>query len=125
MPDARDEGAVLRPHRGPVGAVHLRVVEEVALEAPRLSRDLRPFRARVHPRLELGDVDRALANLRGPVGTDDAPVAAVLAGTRLVQQLLAIGRKRVRPDALDERRGPALLEHVSVDSACTEAGTGH
>src|SRR4029453_4265322 len=90
MPDVRDEGAVLRPHRVPVGAVHLRVVEEVTLEAPRLPRDLRPLRARVHPRLELCDVDRAIANASGLVGADNAPATAVRTAARLIEQLLAI-----------------------------------
>src|SRR3954469_13598768 len=123
MPDVRDEWAVLRPHRVPVGAVHLRVVEEVTLKAPRLARDLRPLRARVHPRLELGDVDRAIANASGLVGADDAPAPAVLAGTRLIQQLLAIRRERVGADALDERSARALLEHVSVDPERAGAST--
>src|SRR5215207_10035799 len=103
MPDVWNEGAVLRPYRVPVGTVHLGVVEEVALVAPRLPRDLRPLRARVYPGLELCDVDWAIANSCGLVGAHDAPTSAVGTAAGLVQQLLAVRRERVRPNALDER----------------------
>ena len=116
MADVRQQRAVLVVDRLPVGAVHLRVVEILALNAPRLAEDLRPLGARIDPRFELRDVDRASPTFAGRSVRDDAPAAAVLAAAGLIQQLLAIRREREGANALEERRRCALLELVSVQA---------
>ena len=100
MGDERQQRAVLLVDRRPVGAVHRRVVEELALDAPRLAEDLRPLGARIDQRLERADIDGALAHLRRTLGGDDAPAVAVGA----IEQPLRVARERVRANALEERR---------------------
>ena len=111
MCDERQQRAVLFVDRLPVRAVHLRVVEELALDAPRLAEDLRPLDARIDQRLERADIDGAVTDVRRPVGGDDAPAVAVGA----IEQLLRVGRERVRANALEERRRLCAPELITMD----------
>ena len=109
--DVRQQRAVLLVDGLPVRAVHRRVVEVLALDAPGFAEDLRPLRARIDQRFERADVDGALADLRRPVGGDDAPAIAVGA----IEQPLRVGRERVGADALEKRRRSALAELIAMD----------
>ena len=60
MRHERHQRAVLVVDRLPVGAVHRRVVEILALDPPRLAEDLRPLGTRIDQRIEAGDIDRRL-----------------------------------------------------------------
>ena len=111
MADERQQRAVLLVDGLPVGAVHLGVVEVLALNAPRLSKDLRPLGARVDPCREGGDVERPVADTRGPVERHDAPAIPVGA----IQQLLRVAREAVRADTFQERRRTPLAQLVAVE----------
>src|SRR5689334_13987376 len=112
MSDVWQEGAVFIVNRLPVGAVHLGVIEVVALRAPRFLEDLRPLRARIDEHLELPEVDDAVADLRRLVRRDNSPPCLRRAARRLIEQLLVIARERVRSDALEDWRRHPLLERV-------------
>src|SRR3954470_23524105 len=110
------ERAVFIVHGLPVRAVHLRVVEVVALVAPGLLEDLRPLGAWIDEHLELPDVDRAVTDFRGLVGGDDSPAAFRRAARGLIEELFPVGRERVRANALEERSRRALLDREALEA---------
>ena len=82
------EDGVLVAHGFPVHAMHARIIEIVAVDAPHLVENLRPLGARIGLHLDGVDLDLAFAGRQqfargGPHG----PVVLVA-----VQQLLAVGR---------------------------------
>src|SRR5690348_12104961 len=94
MPDVRQERRVLLVHGLPIRAVHLGVVEVIALRPPGFLEDLGPLRARIDEHLELADVERALTDFARLVGSDNSPAALRRTARRLIQQLLVIARQR-------------------------------
>src|ERR1044072_5429922 len=60
-------------HSLPIRAVHLRIVEILALNAPRLAVDLRPLGARINSHLQLSDVQWTIANFRRSFSRDNPP----------------------------------------------------
>src|ERR1044072_2812948 len=97
MLNVGEQRSVLLIDRLPVCAVHLRVVEELALDSPGLAKNLRPLRARIDQRLHLRDVDRALADLGRTVSRNNPPAVPATGG--LIEQLLSVFRERVGEDA--------------------------
>ena len=90
--DAIDERQVLRLHRRPVHAVHVAVVEVVALEPPRLGEHLPPLVARIEPERPVAERHLALRGVgrRFRAHVEDEDVL------RLADhQLLAIERQLV------------------------------
>ncbi len=69
----------------------VRIVEEVALDAPRLVVHLLPFRARIDRDLNVAEVQRPLARLRRAVDAGDGPLAI-----GAIQHLRAFGREAER-----------------------------
>src|SRR5262249_13408892 len=106
MRDVFEKRSVLFVDRLPISAVHLRVVEILSLNSPRLTKYLCPLRSRIYKGFHLRDVDRSVSHLRRTIGGDYTPT--ISAG--LIQQLLRVSRKRVRSDSLQERRGGSLFE---------------
>src|SRR5947208_16088449 len=72
MPDVGQERSILLVDRGPVGALHAGVIKEFALDAPGLAKNLGPLGLRLHLHLQRRDVQRAVGDLSGPVGRQDA-----------------------------------------------------
>src|SRR6185503_266014 len=126
MTDEFEHRAISVVDRLPVRAVHLCVVEVLALDAPGLAKDLRPLGAWFDQALELSDVDRAITNLCRPIGGDDPPASTRGTAASLIQQLLLVRRERVRPNALEERSGRAFLQLIALQSQ-SSSGTaaGH
>src|SRR6185369_1271636 len=114
MLNIRQKRFVLFIDRLPIISVHLRVVEIVALDAPRLAEDLRPLGSRIDQRFELGNVDRSIANLGRyrAIEWNDSPSVPRACG--LIQHLLPILGKSVRADAFKKRRRGAFLELIFV-----------
>ena len=113
-------GAYFARIAGPVHAVHLAVVEVVALEAPGLGEHLPPLVARVEPeRASPTRHDLRLRQLgcrrRLGAGVEDVDSPSRLAH----QHLLAVGRQLVAPHVLEERLelGLLLASMASVLSA--------
>src|SRR2546426_9931939 len=92
MPDVLEERAVFFVHCLPIRTVHLCVVEELALNAPRLTKNLRPLGSRIDQSLELRHVDRAIANFGWAVRRHDTPAASGRTATCLIQKLLLVLR---------------------------------
>ena len=108
MRDVRQERAVLRPHRRPVEAVHVRDVEEVALEAPGLVEDLPPFGRRIEQhrhRIELQEAVPGLGRRRPRLRVENA---VLLVGG--VDHLGAVGREVVASHTGDQHCVLALLQ---------------
>src|SRR5688500_3419001 len=103
-----EKRAVLLIDGPPVGAVHLRVVEELALNSPGLAEDLRPFSSRVNQRFHLRDIKSTVADLDRAIRRNDPP--AVAATGSLIEQLLSVFRERVCADAFKKRGRRALLK---------------
>src|SRR5262245_51901499 len=64
---------ILLINRLPVSAVHLRIVEILPLNAPRLFVDLGPLSSRIDTRLELRNVERAVTNFCWPFRGNNPP----------------------------------------------------
>ena len=109
MRHVRDERLVPIPDAGPVDPPHVGDVEEVAVEAPRLSEDLRPLRRRVELHGEAREVELPLARLQAFLRLRDGPG---LVGP--VDEPAAVRRERIPLDVRQElRRLPFLqLEHL-------------
>src|SRR2546423_15625613 len=84
----------------PIVPMKLRIVEVLALDAPRLAINLFPLGARIDLHLELGYVERAIAHLNRnrAIGGHDSPTGSA-AGARLIKKFLLVVRKRVRTNA--------------------------
>ena len=99
--DAIHQRRVLRAHGRPVHAVHLSVVEVVALEAPAFGEHLPPLVARVQPEPPVADGEHLLGQFgrRRGFGARIEHEVVLLAPH---QDLLAIGRQLVTPDVLEK-----------------------
>ena len=99
--EVRQERRVLLPHRRPVGAVHVRVVEVVAVDPPGLVEDLRPLGARVD-RAPRDGVDREAA-LRRSIGFVRRATIDQRAVGRVEQLLARRPRRRSRRRSRQQR----------------------
>ena len=115
MPDVGQERSILLVDRGPVGALHAGVIKEFALDAPGLAKNLGPLGLRLHLHLQRRDVQRAVADLRGPVGRHDAPARGGGAA-RLIEELRVVARKGVGADPLEEGRRRALAQAIAIEA---------
>ena len=100
--DAIDQRGVLGPDGGPVHAVHLAVVEVVALEAPRLGEHLPPLVARDRA----GTASSTAARPSWPVGGRRRLGRGVEDQVVLLapdQHLLAVRRQLVAPHVVEKR----------------------
>ncbi len=97
--DPGDERSVLLQHRGPVHAVHVAVVEVVALEPPRLDEHLMPLLARIDGELPRGEIDLLLREigLLARRGVEHRDVVALAD-----HHLLAVARELELLDVGDE-----------------------
>src|SRR5213083_2906643 len=78
MADVSDQGPVLFVNRLPIGSMHVGVVKVLALNTPRLAKDLLPLSARIDAHLQLGHVEWSIAHLdrRGTIGCNDPPTGS-------------------------------------------------
>ena len=106
----RQEGGVLFPLLRPVHAVHVRRVEVVAVDPPRLVEDLLPLGARIDTYLDGIDTDPSLRRLDRFRCRHNRPRVAVA-----VQQLLAVSGDDVVGDLGKERVVLARGEVVAVE----------
>ena len=114
--DVLDHRGVLLSDRSPIQSVHVRVVEVVALCAPRLLEDLRPLGAWIDEHLELPNVDRPVADFGRLVRRHDAPTTFRGATRSLIEEFLAIAGQCVGADAFEEWRGGALLQLIALEA---------
>ncbi|MCX6577190.1 MAG: hypothetical protein NTV82_12455, partial [Candidatus Aminicenantes bacterium] len=107
-------------HGRPVGAVHIRRVKKVAIDAPGFIKDLLPFGARINPDFDGIDVELDLAGLRlGGEGRDEK----VLAGG--IEDLFLICREFIAGNAAQNDLILPLLEIIAVKrSSSPESGSG-
>src|ERR1044072_7460292 len=101
MLNVGEQRSVLLIDRLPVCAVHLRVVEELALDSPGLAKNLRPLCARVDQRFHLRDVYWTIADLGRTVSRNDPPSVPATGG--LIEHLLFVFRERVGGNAFEIR----------------------
>ena len=96
------QGLVLRPHRVPVGPVHVRGIEVVAIDPPGLAEDLRPTRRGARSRTEIAAIELSAPSplLNLPAST----IPADLAGA--VEELLVVGGEDEAVDALGQGLAP-------------------
>src|SRR4051812_16163878 len=99
--------------RGPIETVELRVVEEIALDAPGIVIHLPPFLARIDIRLELAEVQRATSRLWRLHRRHDRPLRLLAAHAD--ERLLAVACHREKGDAVDELLELPLVEVEAVD----------
>src|SRR5688572_16089900 len=99
-----EQGTILFINRLPICAMHLGIVKILALDAPRLFKDLFPLRAWINSHFDLGHADWTIASLSGPLGSDDTPVCTSSSGG-LIKKLLLITRDNVRANTFQEWRG--------------------
>ena len=118
--DAIHQRRVLRAHGRPVHAVHLAVVEVVALEAPGFGEHLTPLVARVEPELPVASGQHLLGQLGcgRRLGGGVEHEVVLLAPH---QHLLAVGRQLVAPHVVEERLELGL---VRVDGQRLERALG-
>src|SRR5713226_9453037 len=76
VPNERHERTVLLVDRVPVGAVHRRIVEVLALDAPRLVEDLCPFGAWLDADLGLRQIEQTVPDFGGALRRHDPPAIA-------------------------------------------------
>ena len=114
---------ILREDCLPVSAVHLGVVEEVALRAPRLAEDLGPLGGRVDEHLQLRNVERAIADLRGTLRRHNPPGCG-RSCTGRIEHFLRVRRETVGANALEERGCRPLLQLVTLQPERTVGCTG-
>src|SRR2546423_15290398 len=81
----------------PIVPMKLRIVEILALDAPRLAKNLFPLGARIDAHFELRDAERAVAYSNGsrPICRNDSP-SGPSAGAGLIEKFFLVIRKRVR-----------------------------
>src|SRR5262245_32125539 len=120
MLNVREKRFVLFVDRLPVGAVHLRVIEKLALNSPSLLKNLRPLGSWIDKRLELPNVQRAVPDLSWAVNWNNSPAVAGTLG--LVHELLVVSRKRVGANSFEKRCSGSLLELILLQSQPGHAG---
>src|SRR5262249_58483119 len=62
--------------RLPVCAVHLRVIEELALNPPGLAKDLRPLGSWIYQRFKLRNINWSITHLFWAIGWNDSPAVS-------------------------------------------------
>ena len=111
------EHGVLFLHGGPVRAVHVRIVEVVAVDPPGLIVDLTPLRSRIDPHFHVGDGEP----VRGGFDVRPAGIADEPAARGRVQHALAVRRQVVEARAPDHGR---LFTVGEREAAKAGAGAG-
>jgi len=110
-----DEVPVLLIHRGPVFAVHRRVVEELPEDAPRLAVHLAPLGSGI-------DLDRHASQIQAPVAGIDASlgVGNVPRATAAIEQFAAVGAQGNVVGAFEHRRRLRALDGELLEGAARE-----
>jgi len=97
------QGSVALLHLIPPDAVHLRVVEPVATDAPVLVEHLSPLGPRIEPHAQIGESE--LVALAVGLGLRNGPITS-----RPVEHLLATCRKSIVLDSCDDFLFLSLLQ---------------
>ncbi len=117
----REEHGVLGAHGVPVGAVHVRVVEVIAVDAPGFVENLPPLGARIDLDLQLvcGELELRGVELLADV---DQRIAVPIRGT-VEQHPLAVSGELEAVDLFEQRLFLAFLEVEALQAHLLGAGT--
>src|SRR5260370_22514218 len=97
VPNERHERTVLLVDRVPVGAMHRRIVEVLALDAPRLVEDLCPFGAWRDGDLGRRQIEQTVPDFCGALRLRDPPAIS----TRALRRPPSASLCRIRPQTFD------------------------
>src|SRR5881394_3480080 len=110
MTDRGEKRTILFINAVPIGALHLRIVEVFALDAPGLAIYVGPLGSRIDAGLEPGYIQRSVSNFCRSRSPDDSPP-----GAGRIDKFLFIGREAVRRDAFQERHCRTIFYLISLE----------